>query len=110
MWRRRRHQNTDVRHPPGLLSSGRERPRRRTAEQRDEIAPLHGNTKDHGPTLNIADRQWVRRNNERRLTSESGQTQSFGDVGSMSGLPENGHGWAIYEPYVHVRYLTCAQP
>src|SRR5262249_22738452 len=25
---------------------------------------------------------------------------------------ENGHGWAIYEvtPYVHVRYLTCAQP
>jgi hypothetical protein len=26
-----------------------------------------------------------------------GQTRSFGDVGSMSGLPESGHGWAIYE-------------
>jgi len=29
--------------------------------------------------------------------SALGQTQSFGDVGSMSGLPESGHGWAIYE-------------
>jgi len=27
----------------------------------------------------------------------SGQTRSFGDVDSMSGLPESGHGWAIYE-------------
>ena len=27
----------------------------------------------------------------------SGQTRSFGFVGSMSGLPESGHGWAIYE-------------
>jgi hypothetical protein len=26
-----------------------------------------------------------------------GHTRSFGDVGSMSGLPESGHGWAIYE-------------
>jgi hypothetical protein len=26
-----------------------------------------------------------------------GQTRSFGGVGSMSGLPESGHGWAIYE-------------
>jgi hypothetical protein len=26
-----------------------------------------------------------------------GQTWSFGDVGSMSGLPESGHGWAIYD-------------
>jgi hypothetical protein len=26
-----------------------------------------------------------------------GQTRSFGDVGSMSGLTESGHGWAIYE-------------
>jgi hypothetical protein len=25
------------------------------------------------------------------------QTRSFGFVGSMSGLPESGHGWAIYE-------------
>jgi len=24
-----------------------------------------------------------------------GQTQSFGDVGSMSGLPESGHDWPI---------------
>jgi hypothetical protein len=26
-----------------------------------------------------------------------GQTRSFGDVGSMSGLTETGHSWAIYE-------------
>ena len=26
-----------------------------------------------------------------------GQTRSFGDVSSMSGLSETGHGWAIYE-------------
>jgi hypothetical protein len=26
-----------------------------------------------------------------------GQTRSFDFVGSMSGLPESGHGWAIYE-------------
>jgi len=25
----------------------------------------------------------------------SGQTRSFGDVGSMSGLLESGHGWTI---------------
>jgi hypothetical protein len=26
-----------------------------------------------------------------------GQTRSWGHIGSMSGFPENGHGWAIYE-------------
>jgi hypothetical protein len=33
--------------------------------------------------------------------SEFGQTRSFGNIGSMSGLPESGHDWAIYEytPY-----------
>jgi hypothetical protein len=33
--------------------------------------------------------------------SQMGQARSFGDDGSMSGLPESGHGWAIYEytPY-----------
>src|ERR1700730_4261555 len=30
------------------------------------------------------------------LMPQLGQTRSFGDVGSMSGLPESGHGWAIY--------------
>jgi len=29
--------------------------------------------------------------------SAKGQTRSFGDVGSMSGLPESGHGGATYE-------------
>jgi len=32
-----------------------------------------------------------------RPMSLVGQTRSFGDVGSMSGLPESGHGSAIYE-------------
>jgi hypothetical protein len=26
-----------------------------------------------------------------------GSNSAVGDVGSMSGLPESGHGWAIYE-------------
>ena len=30
------------------------------------------------------------------------QTQSFGDVGSMSGLPESGHGRAIYEECLNI--------
>jgi hypothetical protein len=29
--------------------------------------------------------------------SQLGQIRSFGDVGSMSGSSESGHGWAIYE-------------
>jgi hypothetical protein len=32
-----------------------------------------------------------------------GQTRPFGDVGSMSRLPESGQGWAIYEPAVGER-------
>jgi hypothetical protein len=36
----------------------------------------------------------------------SSQTRSFGDVGSMSGLPESGHGWAIYE-YTPLGILTA---
>jgi hypothetical protein len=32
-----------------------------------------------------------------RPMSELGQIPSFGDVGSMSGLPETGHGGATYE-------------
>src|SRR5262249_19614873 len=35
--------------------------------------------------------------NSKGLESGVGQTRSFGDVGTMSGLPESGHGWAIYE-------------
>ena len=31
------------------------------------------------------------------LMTAVGQTRSFGDVGSMSGLPKSGHGWALYE-------------
>jgi hypothetical protein len=29
--------------------------------------------------------------------SQMGHDRSFDDVGSMSGLPESGNGWAIYE-------------
>jgi hypothetical protein len=29
--------------------------------------------------------------------SQLGQTRSSSDVGSMSGFPESGHAWAIYE-------------
>ena len=40
--------------------------------------------------------------------SESGQTRPFGDAGSMSGLPESGHGWAIYEymPPANIRAVA----
>ena len=34
--------------------------------------------------------------------SDVGRTQSFGDVGSMSGLPESGHGRAIYEECLNI--------
>src|SRR5215469_7944036 len=30
-------------------------------------------------------------------TAAMGHDRSFGDLGSMSGLRESGHGWAIYE-------------
>ena len=37
-----------------------------------------------------------------RETSGMEQTRPWGDVGLMSGLPESGHDWAIYEyaPYL----------
>ena len=39
------HEHADAPHPLGLLRARRERPRRRrTAEQRDELAPLHSIT------------------------------------------------------------------
>src|SRR5262245_53241467 len=38
------HQHADVPHPLALLRARRERPRRRAAEQRDELAPLHSIT------------------------------------------------------------------
>ena len=40
--------------------------------------------------------------------SQMGQTRTFGDVGSMSGLPESGHGWAIYEYTHHERPAGAA--
>jgi hypothetical protein len=36
--------------------------------------------------------QPVHRSKSRPLMSGQGQTRSFGNVGSMSGLPETGHG------------------
>jgi len=56
-------------------------------------------------------RRRARSGSGRRLLAESmtaaitssgwGQTRPFGDVGSMSGLRESGHGWAIYEYTPH---------
>jgi hypothetical protein len=37
-----------------------------------------------------------------------GETRSLGDVGSMSGLPESGHGWAIYEYTPYSRRFAVA--
>jgi hypothetical protein len=47
-------------------------------------------------------RQHIRQLDESSLATRGrtihlGQTWSFGDVGSMSGLPNSGHDWAIYE-------------
>src|SRR5262249_55531748 len=39
-----RHQHADPPHPVALLRAHRERPRRRAAEQRDELAPPHSIT------------------------------------------------------------------
>jgi len=40
------------------------------------------------------------------------QIRSFGDVGSMSGLPESGHGRAIYEymPLDHLAFTAEHSP
>src|SRR6476620_1371768 len=40
---------------------------------------------------------FLRRGNPDPRMSLVGQTRPFHDVDSMSGLPENGHGWAFYE-------------
>jgi hypothetical protein len=45
----------------------------------------------------------VHHNKIDRRMAEMGQTRSCGPGGSMSGLPESGHGWAIYEPAVGER-------
>jgi hypothetical protein len=37
-------EHADAPHPPGLLRACRERPRRRAAEQRDEVAAVHSMT------------------------------------------------------------------
>jgi hypothetical protein len=37
----------------------------------------------------------------------SGQTRSFGDVDSMSGLPDSGHDWAIYEHSRHSELVAA---
>ena len=42
----------------------------------------------------------------RPITPSLSQTWLFGFVGSMSGLPESGHGWAIYEPLLVAVILT----
>jgi len=39
----------------------------------------------------------IRKPSESFRMTVMGQIRSFGDVGSMSGLPESGHGRAIYE-------------
>src|SRR6516165_11416585 len=54
VYRRVRHQNSDPAHPLALLRARREGPRRRAAEQRDEVPPPHSITssarccKNHG--------------------------------------------------------------
>jgi hypothetical protein len=40
----------------------------------------------------------------------SGQIRSFGDVGSMSGLPESGQGWATYEYATQCGNLVVLPP
>ena len=43
-----------------------------------------------------------------RETSGMEQTRPWGDVGLMSGLPESGHDWAIYEPPLVAVILTTS--
>jgi len=48
----------------------------------------------HG-TVGLTYLQGLERSLSTSTKSAMGQTRSFRDVGSMSGLPESGHGWAI---------------
>src|SRR5262249_27561193 len=73
------------------------RPRRRAAQKRDEVAPLHCLMLPALSTERIAHLATAQRLLQRGISiqpmSQMGHTRSFGGVGSMSGLPESGHGW-----------------
>jgi hypothetical protein len=58
----------------------------------------------HGPVPPVVPTEKIAHSNGRRLLhcgistrlmTATGQTRSWGHVGSMSGLPESGNGWAI---------------
>src|SRR5262245_61005113 len=96
-------EHPDAPHPLGRLRPRRERPRRRrAAEQRDELAPFQWPMSPVLPTGRIAHLggagDLLHCGISSRTMAAMGQTRSFRGVGSMSGLPETGHGWAIYEP------------
>ena len=99
-----------------MLRAGRQRLRHRcTAQRCDELASfqmiklhLTAPARDFAAAYRIGQdrvRGLPRCEISARLTAASGQSRSFGDVGSMSGLPEIGHGWATYEytPYSTIR-------
>jgi len=85
----------------GLLRPRPQRPRsRRVAEHYDEFAPFHCSVASVLSAERVAHitRQWLLHCGISIWPlPASGQIRSFGFVGSMSGLPESGHGWAIYE-------------
>src|SRR5262245_33599715 len=91
-----------------LLRARRERPGgRRAAEQRGELAPFH---QQFLPCFEAEDStagDLLHCGISGPSMTAMGQTRSFGNVGSMSGLPESGQGRAIYGRYGDAR-LTAA--
>jgi hypothetical protein len=95
-----------------LLRARRERPRRRAAQKRYELAPFHCAVSPVLPTNRIAHPSTA--GDCCAAGFQPGLCRLWVRIGpgamsvSMSGLPGSGHGWAIYEytPLVIERDLT----
>jgi hypothetical protein len=88
----REHNNTPC--PLALLRASNERPRHSSAETRNEFPSPHVRPRFREGIVAILKgaTEGLKPTPLRCAMSQLGQTRSFGDVGSMSGLPESGHG------------------
>src|SRR5262249_22600203 len=97
-------QDSDTTHRLALLCARLKRPRRcRAAYQPNEIAPSHCGPRGFGQGIVAVQLEAVKG----CPMSALGRIRSFGDVGSMSGLPESRHGWRCMSSRPN---SSCAPP
>jgi hypothetical protein len=95
--------HADAPHPTRLLRLRRERPRRRAAEQRDELAPPHGRPSSGlGPhiTTPLRKNAAVHHSKNCALMSQMGQTEKSRQRDGAAGLPSTAD---IFEECCHGR-------